>query len=448
MPSLIPYRPITAPPGGLLASAVGTPQTPLPPVDPRQMEDDSVIGQMNQITDSGSQYIQQAEAAGTRTAQRRGLLNSSIAAGAARGAAINAAAPLAMQEAQQRAGRNSIRVDAAFQGDRLNTSIASNERMQGVDIASREGMQTQALAAEAERLGRQLTAQEQAQLRDITNAQFMQGRDLESRTSLTQMELASRETMQSQALAAESERLGRQLSAAEAENLRNITSQQFMQTRDISSREGMLATELTSRENMAREDAAATLARLGLTIESENLRANLSAATQVQIATLNNLSAEQQASLSYYASMSGNYLQAAASVWNNPDMPAPARQAAIDQFASVLTSGINMPAALYGTNLNWGNTGGAATPGTAPGGGLSTQIPAGAQPPVSTASIAGMRADGIPGNAQAAATQYNSWAAANGLPPIPVEETPSGGSGYFQDGLGEYSGIGLLGKVF
>lgn len=461
IPGSVPYRPITTPPGGLLASAVGTPQNPSPPIDPsRQMEDDSVIGQMNAITDSGSQYIQQAEAAGVRTAQRRGLINSSVAAGASRGAAINAAAPLAMQEAQQRAQRNLTRLDAGFQDARLDRSIASNERMQGIDIASREGMQTQALAAESERLGRQLTAQEQAQVREITNAQFMQGRDLENRTSLTTLELRSREGMQSQALAAESERLGRQLSAAEAENVRNIASQQFMQGRDISSREGMLGTEIQSRETMQREEMASLLQRLGLTNEAENLRANLSAATQVQVATLNNLSQQQQASLQYYASMSGNYLQAAASVWNNENMPAPARQAAIDQFASVLTSGINMPAALYGTNLNWGTGGGGMpAPGSrvteGPGmtgggyGGFGATVPAGIAPPVSPNSIATMRSDGIAGNAQAAATSYNQWAVANGLPPIPVEETPREQGGYFgSGGMGAYSGIGLLGRAF
>lgn len=449
MPSLIPYRPITTPPGGLLASAVGTPQAPAPPIDPYDMEDDSVIGQMNAITDSGSSYIKQAEAAGTRTAQRRGLINSSIAAGASRGAAINAAAPLAMQEAQQRAGRNSIRLDGTLQRERLGMSIDSNEKMQGLDIASREGMQTQALAAEAERLGRQLTAQEQAQIRDITNAQLMQGRDLENRTQLTTMELEGRSRLQTQALAAESERLGRQLSAAEQENIRNISSQQFMQTRDIGSREGMLATELQSREAMQREEAASLLQRLNLTNEAENVRANLTAATQVQVATLNNLSQEQQATLSYYANMSGNYLQAAASVWNNPDIPAPARQAAIDQFASVLTSGINMPAALYGTNLNWGTgTGGSATaPGTAPGTGLVTAIPANVQPPISASAIAAMVGDGIEGNQAAAIQQYNSWAAANGQPPYNGPTSKSGG-GYFDSGMGKYSGIGIVKGLF
>ena len=53
-------------------------------------EDDSVVPRLNAMLDSNSTYMQTARAAGTRTAGRRGLLNSSIAAGAAESAAIAA----------------------------------------------------------------------------------------------------------------------------------------------------------------------------------------------------------------------------------------------------------------------------------------------------------------------------------------------------------------------
>lgn len=345
----LPYQPIQTPPGGLLASAVGTPQNPQPPLPPESMqpplltaptslamaprayENDSVANQLNALTDSGSSYIKQAEAAGERTAQRRGLLNSSIAAGAARGAAITAAAPIAMQDAQQMAQRNLARLDADYQTDRLNAGIVSQEKMQGLDLASRTTLQ------EA----------------DIANQRSLQANEISSRNAL-----------QTQALQAESDRLGRTLTAQEAQSVREITNQQFMQTQDITSRTGMLNTELANRTQLQREDAAAQLARLGLTTQAENLRANLSAAAQIQVQTLQNLNQQQQTSLSYYASMTGNYLQASSSVWNNPNIPAPARQQAIDQFAAVLNSGVNMPAAIYGANMSWGGATVPASTGT------------------------------------------------------------------------------------
>ena len=55
--------------------------------------------QLNQITDENGAYIQRARAAGLNQANSRGLTNSSMAAGAAQGAAIDAAMPMAMQQA-------------------------------------------------------------------------------------------------------------------------------------------------------------------------------------------------------------------------------------------------------------------------------------------------------------------------------------------------------------
>lgn len=55
--------------------------------------------QLNNILDENGAYIQRARDRGTATANSRGLLNSSMAAGAAQGAAIDAAMPLAMQQA-------------------------------------------------------------------------------------------------------------------------------------------------------------------------------------------------------------------------------------------------------------------------------------------------------------------------------------------------------------
>lgn len=54
---------------------------------------------LNQITNQDSLYMQNAARRGLETANRRGMLNSSIASGAAQRSALEAATPLAMQEA-------------------------------------------------------------------------------------------------------------------------------------------------------------------------------------------------------------------------------------------------------------------------------------------------------------------------------------------------------------
>jgi len=63
-------------------------------------EADTVQSRMSGLLASGSPYIQAARAAGERTAHSRGLLNSSLAAGSAEKAAIEAALPIAQQDSQ------------------------------------------------------------------------------------------------------------------------------------------------------------------------------------------------------------------------------------------------------------------------------------------------------------------------------------------------------------
>lgn len=87
-------------------SAIPTP-TALPLPAPITMpgapaaRDASVANQLTGLLASDSPYINLARNAGMRTAGRRGLLNSSIAAGSAEAAAIAAAAPIASQDAAQ-----------------------------------------------------------------------------------------------------------------------------------------------------------------------------------------------------------------------------------------------------------------------------------------------------------------------------------------------------------
>ncbi len=75
-----------------------------------------VEDRLNNLTESGSRYMQQAEATGLRQAGRRGLLNSSIAAGAARGEAIRQGLPIASQDAAAVEASRAASMDAENQG--------------------------------------------------------------------------------------------------------------------------------------------------------------------------------------------------------------------------------------------------------------------------------------------------------------------------------------------
>ncbi|RJF80954.1 hypothetical protein D3877_12025 [Azospirillum cavernae] len=69
-------------------------------------EDDKVDSEVSRITSAGGPLMQQAKTDGLAGAQRRGLLNSSMAVGSSQAAVLNAALPMAAQNAAQTAQKN------------------------------------------------------------------------------------------------------------------------------------------------------------------------------------------------------------------------------------------------------------------------------------------------------------------------------------------------------
>lgn len=68
--------------------------------------DYSVATKVNEITSKASPLMQQAKTAGMKFANKRGLLNSSIAAEASQDAVIKNALPIASQDSQQEYGKH------------------------------------------------------------------------------------------------------------------------------------------------------------------------------------------------------------------------------------------------------------------------------------------------------------------------------------------------------
>lgn len=71
--------------------------SPIPVTTPTTSGTSQVLGSLESILGSNSPYIQNARRRGMETAATRGGINSSIAAGSSERAALEAAAPLAMQ---------------------------------------------------------------------------------------------------------------------------------------------------------------------------------------------------------------------------------------------------------------------------------------------------------------------------------------------------------------
>lgn len=189
--------------------------------EPQQMivpASGSVAKQLTGLLSSGSKYIQGARQRGRRGAARRGLVSSSISEGAAEQAAIQAALPIAQQDAA-----SNLQVALANQQAVNNSALAKlGYRMQAgqalsladQDAAARALMQKQSLNAQ---IGAQLSladldvgsklmmqkiqSQTQFSLADLDSATKLMGiqMDNDSKLRLNQMIETNKRALQSDA---------------------------------------------------------------------------------------------------------------------------------------------------------------------------------------------------------------------------------------------------------
>ena len=166
---------------------------------------ETVSGQLNTLLAGDSTYIQSARNAGLATANSRGLLNSSLAAGTAERAAIDAAAPIATSDAniyaaagqsaqganQDRtlAGYNSLLGAAQAQQNFGYTTaenqqnIQANTDLQNARLQSTSDLQTQQNAA---------TLAQQTQQQQATSTLQTTLKSMDVNLSLDQMDATSR----------------------------------------------------------------------------------------------------------------------------------------------------------------------------------------------------------------------------------------------------------------
>ena len=110
-------------------------------------EDDSVATGVARITSQNSPLMQQAKTAGAQQANRRGLLNSTMAVGASQAEVVKAALPIAAQDAQQTAQKNLAQQDFTQRGQLSAQEFGQNRQIQAADIASKEKVASMNVAA-------------------------------------------------------------------------------------------------------------------------------------------------------------------------------------------------------------------------------------------------------------------------------------------------------------
>ena len=197
---------------------------------------------LNKITSQDSANMRRASQQGMLSAASRGLQNSSIAAGAAQGAMVDRATPLAQQDAATYYSNMRANVDASNRAREVSAQLKAQAELQNAAIAGQFGMQAAEMAtqvsmanAEAENRMQMLQAELDTAISqgnaDAQNRINQQMAEIEAQISQRNAEL---ETSVSQSNAAEVNQTNRLvLQGNQNLNLQFLTGEQQQQLTDL-----------------------------------------------------------------------------------------------------------------------------------------------------------------------------------------------------------------------
>jgi hypothetical protein len=311
---------------------------------------ETVAGQLNTLLSSESPYVKLARSKALETANQRGLLNTSIAAGAGEKAAIESALPIAQQDAQTYAASG---LSAQNAGQDLTKT--------GYDANLKSGLNKEASVYET-----------------LTNTQ-----NIAANSSLQQQKDTSALTAQTQA-----EQSAAELQALRDANALKAQTQQEQYNSDLSAQQAQ--EKLTAQTQAEQSTSALQAQRDAAAVQLEKTKAEQQVFLQKELAAaglnydLMKLQvAEREAMANAIYPITQQALSAISEIKRTPDsvLSTTAKETAVAEIEANKASSINMIASLYGYKLNWGT--GSATPpvGTTPPG---TANPNPATPPPGT----------------------------------------------------------------
>lgn len=261
-------------------------------------EDASVSKRLTGLLSKDNDYLKSAGTVARKATNRRGLLNSTMNTEAVESARIQAALPIASQEASQVHQRN----------------------VQGYDVAASERMQRRGLQHETGMQERDIASREAMQVRDIASREGMQATELQHLTDAQIRDIASREGMQ----------------AAELKNL--LTRQ----SRDIASRERMQATDI-DYQRWAQE----------LSRDTQMSLSQLDIDSRERIASMNVSAAERNQAASLAIGFETLYANQMTAIMQNANIPSDTRQTYMDRVNTLRESYFGLLEQLFNFELAW-----------------------------------------------------------------------------------------------
>jgi hypothetical protein len=183
---------------------------------PYAVKDDSVESFLPGLLDKSGALMTKARGDAMRTANRRGLQNSSIAAGEGTKAALGVVVPMASQDASQTAQKNLAAQGFGYNAQLQGQQIAGQTNIAQMQITADVQKQREADAAAMERLKQQGYSEQQIESMRETNAMTVLKQQGFNDQQIELMREASQKELTGQTLTSEEKRAADQLNNAKS----------------------------------------------------------------------------------------------------------------------------------------------------------------------------------------------------------------------------------------
>ena len=293
--------------------------------------DDSMAKQVTALASKDSALNQMARTEGLKAANRRGLMNSSMAVGSAQDAVLKNVMPIASQDAATAAAKNA----AARQFEYGMTGQIQGQEWQSAENTAQRGFLT------GERLGSQ---------------EFTTSERVGTQGWQTAENIAQRGFLGTQA------ELDRDLQQTLQKN--QITSDQLMQVKQIASTEGIEAANRELQKNLQENDiqfrmsegaldraSAEKMQQADITFRKEEGAAERS--LQEQIAKWNLSSNDRNAAAQFVTNMETMYQNTYNSIMSNTSLDAKSRETYLTAAKNMRNNQLSMVEQMYNVDLNW-----------------------------------------------------------------------------------------------
>jgi hypothetical protein len=304
--------------------------------------DDSVANQVTALASKDSEINRMAQTEGLKAANRRGLLNSSMAVGASQDAVLANVIPIASQEAAQAFQKN--QAARAFEFG-MAGQLQGQEWQSAENVAQRGWQTGERLGAESFQHGEGLLERDWQAGENVAAREWQTAENIAQRGFLgtqAQLDRDLEKLLQKNQITSQEKLTFAQIASTEGIEKANRALSLALQEKDIAFRmkEGNL--DRASAELMQKRDIA-----------FQTQQGELTRDLQEQIAKWNLGAAEQEGAARLLTSMETMYQSTYQSIMNNTALDATTRNKYLASAKNLRNYQINFVEQLYNVDLKW-----------------------------------------------------------------------------------------------